>query len=212
MLTLQLLCSQHTKPFCEWQEDIFKKSRTAQQLAARWLHWRGWLAICTIPVAMAVFASVPLANFKHQEPSPDAFLTITLVFIALSTMLSNGMSMAFTGNFPDISSSSANEEQNALQELQARYEDIAHYMLNIVQDPATHKYAERLAQSFDAARMKEQLTQAITQRSRIEPTCKLLFAVMHYVATSDTAHNSALERIIATEKRIADLWTRHSQG
>lgn len=39
-------------------------------------------------------------------------------------------------------------------------------MLNIVQDPATHKYAERLAQSFDAARMKEQLTQAmcVTQR------------------------------------------------
>jgi hypothetical protein len=57
-----------------------------------WLHWRGWLVICTVPgdtrsraamrllhsfcaqhcvhtprtVAMAVFASVPLANFKHQ--------------------------------------------------------------------------------------------------------------------------------------------------
>jgi hypothetical protein len=28
-----------------------------------------------------------------------------------------------------------------------------------------------------------------TQRSRIEPTCKLLLAVMHYVATGDTAHN-----------------------
>jgi hypothetical protein len=34
---------------------------------------------------------------------PDQSLLPDQVFIALSTMLSNGMSMAFTGNFPDIS-------------------------------------------------------------------------------------------------------------
>lgn len=28
-----------------------------------------------------------------------------------------------------------------------------------------------------------------TQVLRIEPTCRLLFAIMHYVSTNDTAHN-----------------------
>jgi len=61
---------------------------------ARWLRWRGWLTILSLPVAIAVFGAVPLANFNYQEPSSNAFLIVTLVCVALSTMISNGLSMA----------------------------------------------------------------------------------------------------------------------
>jgi len=51
-------------------------------------------------------------------------------------------------------------QQHTVQELHIRYDDIAHYMLNLFQDPSTHTLAMKLAGSFDQGRIGKDLRDA----------------------------------------------------
>lgn len=102
-------------PFTSAQAGVFAASRACNERAGRWLRWRGWLLILCVPILAGVVPVLPLGEMTTLEKQHT--LAIALVTAIASILLSNSLSMMFTGNLPEFATSSQNHEHAVLGEL-----------------------------------------------------------------------------------------------
>ena len=102
-------------PFTAAQADVFAESRACNERAARWLRWRGWLLILCVPILSGIVPVLPLDALTTLEK--QHILAVALVTAIASILVSNSLSMVFTGILPESATSSQNHELAVLEEL-----------------------------------------------------------------------------------------------
>eukprot|EP00667_Euglena_gracilis_P016140 EG_transcript_16861 len=195
LATLWLLTGPDCLPCTRRQWETFQAGLSNRRRTQRWLSWPGFAVILVFPVALSLLSVIPLSvHLGGEDPTVAESVTYVAALTCTSTLFSACLGMMFTGTFPDVSSESANAEQNVLTELKVRFDDLGHFLLKMSQDvdrlQQTQHIASNLNQQRLLASLKSQTTQA---ESRVEVALRFLCNVAEFLATGNTCHDSYLE-------------------
>eukprot|EP00667_Euglena_gracilis_P019195 EG_transcript_20539 len=186
-------------PCTRRQAEVFAKGVQSRARTKRWLGWRGFLAILTVPATFTLFAAIPLSTYcQNQEVSTANSITLAAACASASTLVSVVLAMLFTGTHPDMSSNTANEEQNVLAELQNRFNDLGHYMLLQARHPDRRREVAGLAAAINRDWLIGALLRQTTQSDRqVEAIFRFMCNVAEWLATGETCNDSYLESWVA---------------
>jgi hypothetical protein len=201
---LLLLGNPQTLPFTKEQASIFSTAIATDLRARRGLGWRGYTTIIGIPVTLALFAMLPFKEYLRDDTGGISFM-LTAALVALSIGLSNIFGMLLTGSYPDASSNAKNAEQDELDNLKDRFEDVASYALFRykiciwTKDEQGKENLRRICQAFldNCPRLQQSLERPTTQRSKVPSVFNMLIKNARFIASDgkETSFDALLESI-----------------
>eukprot|EP00668_Euglena_longa_P014639 GGOE01018635.1.p1 GENE.GGOE01018635.1~~GGOE01018635.1.p1 ORF type:complete len:274 (+),score=47.38 GGOE01018635.1:46-867(+) len=193
--TLEALGKPSCIPCTEAQAAVFQQGRQARKHTNRVLGIPGYAAITSVPITLAVLAAIPLNVYTKDGTVTILHSTMLAAFFScFGVLIANVLGMMFTGTFPNASSSSANAEQNALAELQVRFNDLGYFLLMQSRDPDKLQEITELALRINRDTLVANLARLTTQsEQRVENVFRFLCNVVEWLSSGSTCNDSYLE-------------------
>jgi hypothetical protein len=195
LMLLEKMAEEDTIPYTEEQERVFLVARTALSRANLGLSPIGYAVILAVPTILTLIA----AGTIEADPK------VALAMGVLAVVISNVVSMYFTGTLPNNSSNAQNRDQDEMAKLKDRFDDFADYLLQRhLEEPSS--ITQRARVILQLLREKEGiLERSTTQKASVEPTMKYLRDVLNYIVTGNTNHNSRLELALLRRNHHAPI-------
>ncbi|MBM3191643.1 MAG: hypothetical protein FJZ63_03170 [Chlamydiae bacterium] len=190
-LLFEILQKHESVLYTEKQAQIFSIARKALNRAELGLGPLGYSVIILIPAVLTLFSSKAI----HSNT------TNILVATFAALLISNIASMVLTGSLPHKASKIQNQEQEVLNDLKVRFDNLGKYLVReyIEYSPEERRCLQKSVSILISLLeiKKYNLREVTTQTAELSGTLKFFEDSLCYIVAAHTNYNTELEGWIA---------------